>query len=74
MSGQLEPNSFKDFQDRFVALQKEAQSYGLVSVVAMSDSDPLSENEVQWCSYQGGLSASMGLAEFAKLYMARCCD
>ena len=74
MSGQAEPNSFKDFQDRFEALQKEAKAYGLVSVVAMSDNDRLSDNEQQWCSYCGGLSASMGLAEFAKLYMARVCD
>jgi len=63
------PNTIDDFSERFLALQQEAKSYGLVSLVSIMDSDLLSGNEGAWYSYLGGRIAGIGLAECAKRYM-----
>lgn len=41
MSAQVEPNSVEDFIDQFVALQDKAKTYGIATVVAGIDPDPL---------------------------------
>lgn len=66
-----EPNSYDDFISRFIALQLEAKSFGIVSLVCLMDSDVLSGDEHTWYSHYGGLAANVGLAYGAIDYMRK---
>lgn len=61
-----EPNSFDDFLERFMALQDEANAYGIRSLVALNDSDRLSEDETVEVVHRGGYANAVGLATLAK--------
>ena len=60
------PNSLDDFEARFWALQQEAHSYGIASLVCLHDSDPLGRSDTKQLNYRGGWTLCLGLAVYAQ--------
>lgn len=60
-----ETNSVEDFNERFFALQEEARSYGISSLVCLNESDRLSNSDYRSVNYCGGLTVCIGLAQVA---------
>lgn len=63
VANDLEPNSYEDYVERFQALQAEAKSYGIVSVVSIMEPNPISGEDWRWSSYQGGLVTCIGMVQ-----------
>ena len=60
-----EPNSAEDFAQRFNELCGEAKNYGVTSVYALIDENPLMKGDgedVMLYSWRGGYYAAVGMA------------
>jgi hypothetical protein len=59
-------NSFDDFIERFDALIKEADSYGIASALVLMDDDPINREETKTMLWSRGHMQTVGMFEYAK--------
>lgn len=74
MSHSPAPNTLQDFLERFDELQKEAQGYGIESIVIIADQDPIGlettkKSSRRCCPFRG-----LGLLDHARLLILKDLD
>lgn len=55
--------SFEGFGKRMAALMEEAESYGISSVAALIEDEPISRKEHRWTHGCGGQTLLLGLSQ-----------
>lgn len=65
MADKIEPNSIEDFMKRFEALQDEAETYGVISIVICHSNDVLNREETKVMNANGNYTLGRGLIAWA---------